>query len=102
MPPAASMAFSTTHWVSNWVHCTASYVGPATHVAFSACFADAYILVVGIAEPADCRSTLFANHPHFTTRQNNSDPIALFGYDFRSVASTSNQLSTLPAVISIL
>jgi hypothetical protein len=53
------------------------------------------ILVVGVAQSANGRSALLADHPHFSARQNNSDPIALFGHYSGRAAGTSNHLSAL-------
>jgi hypothetical protein len=51
------------------------------------------ILVVGVAQSANGRSALLANHPHFTTGQDDSDPIAFLGQDSRCSPGASNQLS---------
>ena len=96
MPPTASPAFAATHRVSNGVHRRASYMGSATHMSLSTSLAKLNILVVRIAQPANCCPAFLANHSHFTTRQNDADPVTFFGHDFCSAASTSNQLSSLP------
>jgi hypothetical protein len=64
-------------------------------MAFSPRLTEPYILVVWVAQPANCRPAFLANHPHFATWQKDSDPITLFGHNFRSAAGTSNQLSAL-------
>jgi len=81
--------------VSDGVHRCASYVGSATDVSLSAGLAELDILMVGIAQPANCRPALLANHPHFTTWQNDGDPVAFFSHNFCGVSGTSNQLSAL-------
>jgi hypothetical protein len=76
--------------MSDGIHRFASDVRPATHVAFSPGLADTYILVLGIAEPSNCRSAFLAHHAHFAARQYDSHPIAFFGHNSGSVAGTSD------------
>ena len=93
--PTASSAFAATHRVSNGVHRCASYMGSATHMALSSSLAELNVLVVGITQPANCGPAFLANHPHFTTRQNDADPVTFFGHNFCSVAGTSDQFAAL-------
>jgi hypothetical protein len=95
MAATTSMALSAAQWVSNRVHRIASYVWSSADMAFSPGLTEAYILVVWIAQPADCRPAFLAKHPHFATWQNDGNPITLFCHNFCSAAGASNEFPSL-------
>src|SRR4030043_1478651 len=95
MPSAICSTFTTTHRMSNGIHCLSSYVRSTSHVALPPGFTDSYILVVWITHLADCCPALLTNHPHFTAWQNDSNPIAFFCHNSCRVTGTSDKFSAL-------
>ena len=70
MPTTIRATLAPAHWMGNRVHGFAPHVGLFAHVALSPGLADAYTLMIGVADSAYGGATLFANHSHFTTREN--------------------------------
>ncbi len=58
-------------------------------------FANPNILMLRIAHSAYRRSAFLANHSHFAARQNNTNPVTLFGDYLRSVTGAANHFAAL-------
>jgi hypothetical protein len=64
-------------------------------MTFTTGLAQPDILMVRIAQTADCRTALLANHSHLTARQNNRNPVTFFSHNSRDTAGTSDQFPAL-------
>ena len=66
MPPAAASTLATTERVRYRVHGGAADVRPSAFMPHSAGLAPTQVLVLGIANLSDRRTTLRPDLPHFT------------------------------------
>src|SRR5207253_2720986 len=92
---ARCLAFTTTQRVIDRVHGDATNLRTLTAPAIRAGLADDLQLMVGIADFADGRHALFANHAYFRRRHAQRDVIAFLGDDLRTVPGAADDLAAL-------
>src|SRR4051794_7382498 len=98
VPAAVGAAFAAAQRVVDRVHRLGPRVGADAHVPRTAGLADADVDPVEVAELADRRAAFAFAPPHFTGRQDDDRPLALFRGEAGDAAGRANQLAALAGV----
>ena len=95
MPATIRATLAPAHWMGDRVHGFTPYVGLFAHVSLSPGLADTHTLVIWVADSAYGGATLFTNHSHFATRENDRYPVPLLGGNLGRIARSSTELAAL-------
>jgi hypothetical protein len=98
MPPATAAALTTAKRMGHRIFCRSTNMRPSTAMPHSARFAPPQILVIGVADLTNRRSTMGSNFPHFAGRKNQNSPFVVTRNKSCRASGTTCQLATLTDV----
>src|SRR4051794_12677687 len=98
MAPCRGGALAAAVRVVDRVHRRAARLRADAHVALAAGLADLHVLVVGVADRADGRAALRADHAHLAGRQAQRRHVAVLGHELDRGAGRAPELAAAPSV----